>query len=60
MTSISNFISIEGVSKKFGSIVAVDNVNIEISAGEFCWDLLVVARLHCYECWLGSSHLVQV
>jgi spermidine/putrescine ABC transporter ATP-binding subunit len=35
MTSISNFISIEGVSKKFGSIVAVDNVNIEISAGEF-------------------------
>jgi spermidine/putrescine ABC transporter ATP-binding subunit len=35
MTSISKFISIEGVSKTFGSIVAVDNVNIEISTGEF-------------------------
>ncbi len=35
MTSVSKFINIEGVSKTFGSIVAVDNVNIEISTGEF-------------------------
>ena len=35
MSSEKAFISINGVSKHFGDVIAVDNINIEISAGEF-------------------------
>ena len=35
MTTKQSFITIDGVSKHFGDVVAVDNVNIEIEAGEF-------------------------
>ncbi len=35
MESKDAYISINGVSKHFGTVVAVDNVNITISSGEF-------------------------
>jgi spermidine/putrescine ABC transporter ATP-binding subunit len=35
MSANQSFISIQGVSKHFGDVVAVDNINIEIAAGEF-------------------------
>jgi len=35
MSSQQSFIKIDGVSKHFGDVVAVDNVSIDIEAGEF-------------------------
>jgi ABC-type Fe3+/spermidine/putrescine transport system ATPase subunit len=35
MSSNQSFISIQGVSKHFGDVVAVDNISIDIAAGEF-------------------------
>ena len=35
MSSNQSFISIQGVSKHFGDVVAVDNINIDIAVGEF-------------------------
>jgi len=35
MTTKQSFITIDGVSKHFGDVVAVDNVSIDIEAGEF-------------------------
>ena len=35
MTSDSAFIRIESISKHFGEVIAVDDVNIDIAAGEF-------------------------
>ncbi|MCP4768723.1 MAG: ABC transporter ATP-binding protein [Gammaproteobacteria bacterium] len=35
MTTNQSFITIDGVSKHFGDVVAVDNVSIDIEAGEF-------------------------
>jgi spermidine/putrescine ABC transporter ATP-binding subunit len=35
MSNNDDFISITNVSKNFGSVVAVDNINIDISRGEF-------------------------
>ena len=56
-------IRIEGVSKRFGDTIAVDNVSLDIGAGAFCAprteDLLPRGRVHRASVFAGAS-LVSV
>ena len=48
-----SFISIQNISKHFGAVRAVDDVQLEIEKGEFfaCWDHPAAARQRCCACW---------